>query len=699
MLCALLFCFTGAAQQRDHVPGRVLVKTRTALPERELNRRLGFHGGRPQTSFRQHRLHVVEVADAQIETALASLRADPEIEFAEPDYLATATQIPNDPFVTDGSEWHLAKIQAPQAWDITLGNTNVIIAVLDSGVNAAHPDLAGRLLPGYDFVWNDADPADDYGHGTAVAGTIVADGNNSLGVAGVAFGCLVLPVKVMDAGGSASHSAIAQGIEYAVDHGARIINLSMGGDFPSSTLQDAINYAWSSNVLVVASAGNTGGTAPQYPAACDHVVAVAASDATDARVWFSTFGSFVTLYAPGVTVWTTQRDLNNPYAGWSGTSFSSPVVAGVAALMLSVNPALSNSQLVDLLKQTADDLGPEGFDSTYSFGRVNAWRAVNAANPDGSIIPPLPPLPDPPLPIVTNEPPPLDIHAPVVVLTKGLGTVTPNLNGAVLEIGKTYQLKAVPARGQVFAGWEGIDSKAALITFTMRSNLTLVANFVPSPFPAVRGNYAGLVANEPAVTPQNSGYFAITVTASGQFTGKLLLAGGRQSLRGQFDLNGEATVSVRRNLQTPLAMKLRLDLSNATDVVAGSVSDGQWTSGLTGDRNVFNQYNPARQAGDHAFVLARAEDNARAATGSSRINLNGATRVRGTLADGRVFATASALARNGDCPFYLSLNRGNEVVIGWLNFPTGQSPAATGTVLWVRSGTNSFAATLQATGL
>jgi hypothetical protein len=292
------------------------------------------------------------------------------------------------------------------------------------------------------------------------------------------------------------------------------------------------------------------------------------------------------------------------------------------------------------------------------------------------------------------------VMAPMTMLTRGLGTVTPNLNGAMLEIGKTYQLKAVPGRGQVFGGWEGFDSTSATLSFVMKSNLTLIAKFVPSPFPSVRGNYAGLVANEQSVTPNNSGYFALTVTASGQFTGKLMMGGARQGFRGQLDLYGDATVSVRRNLQLPLSLKLHLDLTNTSDQVAGSLTDGHWTSALAGDRNVFNsQFNPARQAGDRSFVLERADNNARAATGLSRIALNGVTRVQGTLADGRAFSTSSALAKNGNCPFYLSLNRGNEVVIGWLNFPIGQGPTASGTVLWVGTGTNSFAATLQATGM
>lgn len=708
---------------------------------------------------------------------MTTLRKDPAIEFAEPDYIATASFVPNDSLIAN--EWHLNKIAASAAWAVTQGTSNIIVAVLDSGVNAAHPDLAGELLPGYNFVWNNANPDDDFGHGTAVTGSIVAAGNNGAGVAGVAWGCRVLPVKVMDASGMASHSTIAQGIEYAVEHGARVINLSMGGDMNSSTLQEAINYAWSNNVIVIAAAGNTGGTTPQYPAACDHVVAVSATDQNDARAWFSTYGTFVSLAAPGVAIWTTERDLANPYAAWSGTSFASPIVAAVAGLVASVNPALSNAGIVELLKQSADDLGSAGSDPVFGFGRVNAYRALQAAYPGG--LPTQPPATNdvPPSGSETNAPTltitsaPADhsrlasssinlagtaaddsgvasvelqlndadwtavtgttgwsaqvtldpgantiriraidnagnssviltrsvvyvMTAPVTLAITGAGSISPYRNQTLLEVGKTYVIRATPGPGQVFAGWEGIDSKRAVLSFVMQPGLALVAHFVPSPFPNVRGNYNGLASNDTEVTPENSGAFNVTVTAAGSFSGKVLLAGARYGFHGKFDLNGDAVVVVSRAMQSPLNVRLHLNLATPADEVTGTLSDGRWTSAMSGERNVFNaQLHPATQAGTRTLKLSRA-DQSEAADGLSKISANGATRVRGTLVDGRAFSTASALSRNGDCPFYLSLNHGTEVVIGWLNFPASQGPSANGTVLWVKSGTNSFAATLQA---
>jgi hypothetical protein len=290
------------------------------------------------------------------------------------------------------------------------------------------------------------------------------------------------------------------------------------------------------------------------------------------------------------------------------------------------------------------------------------------------------------------------VSVPLTVQTNGAGSVVLNSNGKLLEIGKTYTIRAVPAAGQVFAGWAGMNSDSPTLSFVMQSNLTLVANFVPSPFPVVKGSYAGLVANANGVTPDSSGYFTLTVTASGAFTGKLLVGGNRYGFREQFNLAGDAVLTVNRAQLSPLTLTLHVDLSNGTDQVTGSVTDGNWTSALAGDRNVFNsQLNPAAQAGAGSLILENTDANASVvAAGSSKISTSGAIGVRGKLADGHPVGARSTLAKNGDSPFYLSLAHGNEVVIGWVNFSAGPSPLASGTVHWVRSGTNALAVTLRA---
>jgi thermitase len=378
-LLLTLFAATTSGAPR-FVPGQILVKPKAHLSETNFVGKLRRHGAMNRRTLRHLNVRVAAVSEDKAEAALAALRSDPDIEFAERDYIAEAAFAPNDPYVAAGNAWHLSQIQANQAWDYTTGSSDTVVAVLDSGVNAAHPDLAGRILPGYDLVGNTSDPADDFGHGTAVSGTIVAAGNNDIGVAGVAYGCRVLPVKVLDSSGFATYSCMAQGIKYAVEQGARVINISIAGSSPSSTLQDAVNYAWGSNVVVVAAAGNNANDVPQYPAACQNVMAVSATEPDDSLAWFSSYGNYVTLSAPGNNIWTTQRDLANPYGAWRGTSFASPIVAGVAALVASANPSLSNTQIVSLLEETADDIGPAGGDVSFGSGRINAFRAIAAAS-------------------------------------------------------------------------------------------------------------------------------------------------------------------------------------------------------------------------------------------------------------------------------------------------------------------------------
>jgi subtilisin family serine protease len=754
------------------VPGQILVKPKASLAETNWAEKLVHHGASHRRTLDRLNVRVVGVPEQKAEAVLAALRDDPEIEFAERDYIAQADYMPNDPYVTSGTAWHLSRIQAQSAWDLTAGVSDILVGVLDSGINAAHPDLAGQFVPGYDYVSFDTDPADDFGHGTAVAGTIVAAGNNGVGSAGVAFGCRVLPVKVVDSTGYATYSALASGIRYATDHGVRVINMSVGGSSSSSTLQAAVNYAWNSNVVLVASAGNNSDNVPQYPSACDHVIAVSATEPDDTRASFSSFGTYVTLSAPGDTIWTTDNDLAQPYGSWRGTSFSSPIVAGVAALMASENPLLSNTQIVALLEQTADDIGAPGRDIYFGFGRVNAFRAVTAASTESGDIPPPPPDTNSPSVMLVVAPKngarltvpqtmvsgtawdnggglqevqvlvndiaqPVTgtshwsaqislaaglnvlkvrsvdlagnlsaevirkftfvVHAPINAQINGSGSITPEPNGNLFEIGKTYSLKAVPAPGQVFAGWNGEYSASPIFHFVMQSNLTIVATFVPTPFPPVKGSYAGLAADTNGVLPQSSGCFKLTMTSLGVFTGQLRVGGHRYAFHGRFDLNGDATVSVNRKQLTPLTLAVHVDLNTPNDRIDGSLTDGSWTSALTGDREVFNVLNPAPQAGLRQFVLERADDTSiTAATGASTISVNGATSVKGRLQDQRAFSAASLLASNGDYPFYLSFNQGTEVVIGWLNFPAAPSPTASGTVLWVRTGTNAFAATLQA---
>ena len=372
------FVLIGTSLAADFVPGRVLAKVAAGASETGVATALRASGAREVGRVPQIGVRILQVPAQAEQRVIAALSRNPNFEFAEPDYIANIILTPNDPYYA-AYQWHLPKVGAPTAWDTTTGSANVTVAVVDSGVQATHPDLAGRVLAGYDFANNDADPSDDNGHGTAVAGVAAARGNDGIGTAGAAWNVAILPVKTMNSSGSGSYSAIANGITYSADRGAKIINLSLGGTSSSSTLANAVAYAWNKGSLLVAAAGNNGTSTTVYPAAYPNVVAVSATTSADTLASFSSFGSFVDLSAPGQDITTSW--INGGFITISGTSFSSPLTAGVAALALSRNPALSNAQLSSLLTANTDDLGAAGYDTFFGAGRLNAAKVVAAAAP------------------------------------------------------------------------------------------------------------------------------------------------------------------------------------------------------------------------------------------------------------------------------------------------------------------------------
>jgi len=361
------------------VQTRIVVKVVPGMSLDNVRRLASFVGGRIVTRIPQLHVYVIAVPEERVGGALAAYRSLPNVVYAEIDGKAEAAFVPNDPDYAV-KQYGPKIIGAEQAWGITHGSPDILVGVVDTGADFSHPDLAGKLVAGWDFVNNDNDPADDNGHGTHVSGIIAADTNNGIGVAGVGFDTRVLVVKSLNAHGSGYYSTIAQGITYAVDHGARIINLSLRGTVPSSVLQDAVNYAASKGVLVVAAAGNDGSSAPVYPASYPQVLAVAATDWNDQRWSISNFGDFVDLAAPGVGIYSTDwAGGAGPYASRSGTSMAAPHVSAVAALVLAVNPNLSADGVRNILESTAQDLGDPGRDPYYGYGRVDAYRAVVAA--------------------------------------------------------------------------------------------------------------------------------------------------------------------------------------------------------------------------------------------------------------------------------------------------------------------------------
>lgn len=311
--------------------------------------------------------------------AMTYFRGLPSVSKVNLDILYQADFIPNDPGYS--RQYGLKKIQCEPAWDIEKGSANVIVAVIDTGVDYNHPDLSGKCVPGKDFVNNDDDPMDDHGHGTHCAGNVGASTNNSLGVAGVAIQCKVLPVKVLNAGGGGSLSGVAQGITWAADNGAKILSLSLGhGGGPDQVEEDAVNYAFGKGCVVVCAAGNDSTTTPHYPAAYPVCIAVAATDANDQKAGFSTSGKdWCDIAAPGVNIYSTVP--GGSYTEMSGTSMACPIAAGACAIVASRlgGKTALNTAIRARIEDNCDPVG-----SFISKGRVNLRKALPASSGGGS---------------------------------------------------------------------------------------------------------------------------------------------------------------------------------------------------------------------------------------------------------------------------------------------------------------------------
>jgi subtilisin family serine protease len=381
-------------------PGRILLREKPGVTRNQLDATLQGVNGTVEGTIPGINVKVLKVPEAAREKVMAALQRNPHIEFAEPDYLHAPDYISNDPYL--GSQWHLSKIQAPTAWDLSSGSENVIIAVIDTGVDGRHPDLQGKLLSGWNFYDGNSNWSDVHGHGTWVAGSAAAAVNNGQGVASVAPNCPILPIRVSDANGWAYDSKIAEAINWAADRGAKVANVSFAIS-TSSTVRSAAQNFQSRGGLVIAAAGNEG----TFQSATDnpYIVTVSATDQNDALASWSNHGNNVDLSAPGSSILTTG--LGGSYVHATGTSFSSPIVAGAAALVFSAQPSFSPAAVVDVLKRSATDLGYGGWDTQFGSGRLNVLGALQLALNQSA-----------PAPTPTPSPTPTaDTTAPSVVIT------------------------------------------------------------------------------------------------------------------------------------------------------------------------------------------------------------------------------------------------------------------------------------------
>lgn len=308
----------------------------------------------------------------------ASLGKDPDVQYVQPNFVYRPFKTFND--AQYSRQWALKKINAEKGWDITTGKRDIIVAVLDTGVDNKHPELQGRLVAGTNTVNPLRSTRDDYGHGTHVAGIVAAAANNGVGIAGLA-NVRIMPVKVFDEYNGGSDTSVSDGIIWAADHGARVMNMSFGSFYRSPLLNDAIEYARGKGVVMVAAAGNWASEYISYPAAIKDVIAVAATNNKDELSKFSSYGPEIDVSAPGEDIYSTYWDhfKGSSYREESGTSMASPMVAGLAALLLSKNPKLPPDEVREIIEASATDLGEPGWDPKFGHGRIDVYKALTTS--------------------------------------------------------------------------------------------------------------------------------------------------------------------------------------------------------------------------------------------------------------------------------------------------------------------------------
>ena len=351
----------------EYDPGHIAVTVNRRASPRQVAAAFAGAGVELEQAVPQIHAYLVRVAPERQAAAVRALRVSSVVVRAGPDVVAHALDTtPND------SEWPLQAglrvVGLPRAWDTSRGSAGLIVAVVDTGVDANQPDLRGALLSGVNLVDAPAPPRDDHGHGTAVAGVVAARANNGQGMAGVCWFCLIMPVKVLDSSGSGDDLRIAAGIVWAVDHGARVINLSLGGPGSTPELEAALAYAQRKGVIAVAAAGNSGTTVPFYPAADVNALSVAATTTADHPYTWSNFGPWVDVAAPGCNVAPAR---GGGYGLFCGTSSATPIVAGLAALVLSAHPGATPAEIQGAIERSGAPLP-----GVVQFGRVDAPRAL-----------------------------------------------------------------------------------------------------------------------------------------------------------------------------------------------------------------------------------------------------------------------------------------------------------------------------------
>ena len=406
--------FRSRETQQRYASNEVLVKFKPSLSENEVASLIKIYESQEIKKIPKLNVYQIQIPEQySVEEMVYAFDRNPDVEYAEPNYIAYITATPNDLLFPEQYALHntgqdigapgspsgtsRADIKAPEGWEETKGTDSTVIAIVDTGIDLLHPDLRNKVISaGRDFVNDDFDATDDNWHGTHVAGIAAAETNNNEGIAGVAWNCKLLPVKVLKQAEIpwGYHSWIADGIRWAADNGADVINMSLGGPSGSEILREALHYAKSAGVVLVAAAGNEDDFV-YYPAAYDeYCIVVAATDYNDERPWFSNPGPEVDVAAPGDEIISCAPTWywgpgSFPYGYADGTSAAAPHVAGLAALIKDLKPWLRVDEIMDIIRYTAEDVNSgtsPGFDEFIGYGRINMDRAlvpIKLATPSG----------------------------------------------------------------------------------------------------------------------------------------------------------------------------------------------------------------------------------------------------------------------------------------------------------------------------
>ena len=431
----------GTKNSKEYVPGEVIIGFGKTI---NINDMYSFQGHVIKEKIKDLNAAVLEVTQGSEQNFIDSVSSLSSVRYAEYNWYVYAFLIPDDPMW--GQQWGPQRIHCLEAWDSGIGSTSVKIAIVDTGIDYNHPDISANYITGgHDWVNNDNDPMDDNNHGTHCAGIAAAVMNNGVGIAGVAQ-VNVMAEKVLNSFGQGTSDSCSNGITHAADNGAKVISMSWGSSYPDSLIEDACNYAYNTKgALLVAASGNDGQPQASYPAAYDSVIAVGAINQNDQRCSFSNYGSKLELMAPGYQILSTIR--NSQYDSYDGTSMACPHVSGVAALVLSKNPGQTNVQIRQILRNSAEDLGPSGWDQEYGYGLVDARAGT------------------------TNYSLNINID--------GSGTLTKNPDQQSYISGQVVTLTANPSADWYFYQWSGdLTGNENPATITMNSEKNVTAHFI-----------------------------------------------------------------------------------------------------------------------------------------------------------------------------------------------------------------------------